>query len=267
MCKSMNMNIPYQELLSFQNKSKLAGENKQLTIINKDRFDNEFAKIKFNLSQNEKFLVSNTYELKINNIDFKNIKEVSMEDYNKNDNVFKLYCNENDEYYQGSDSRLINLSNYIIGDETNPIKIAHKIITWISDNIEYGLIYPNDDDNFLYYYDRDIYGALKTYIFKKGKCWDFSELMVTLLRIQGIPARNVIGLALQEKGKEPKRGDTYGIFWKFYKFLKRRIKDVVFQNMIYYLTFKDKIFNFYNLFQINFVGILKKNNFLYSSGK
>ena len=33
------------------------------------------------------------------------------------------------------------------------------------------------------------------------------------------------------------------------------------------LTFKDKIFNFYNLFQINFVGILKENNFLCSSGK
>ncbi len=205
----LNKIVPYQETLFFSNKTEIKSDNKQFIRVNKDKFDNGFVNMELNFSLRDMISASNFYEFKINNINFKSRKDVTVEDYDKNSNIFKLYCNNDDIFYQGYNSQLLNLSNYIVGNETNPIKIAHKIITWISNNIEYGDRYYNEFDF------EDPWGVLETYLTKKGKCKDFSELMVTLLRIQGIPARVVSGIVLDGKGKEPKKGDIYEYFLNY----------------------------------------------------
>lgn len=74
-------------------------------------------------------------------------------------------------------------------------------MTWISENIIYG------KRNRSYSYPYNYYGAIETYQTKKGVCRDYAELMVTLLRIQNIPARIVNGFAL--KSVRPEKGDIF----------------------------------------------------------
>ncbi len=204
--ETSNKVIPYQETLLINSTTKL-NNNIRLSPISFDKFNNGFLDMNINLSFGDILSLSTIYEFKINNIDFENMKDVNVNNYNLNSEIFKLYCNDNDYFYQGSNSHLNNLSNYITGNEKNPIKIAKKINTWISDNIEYGNRYTDD-----YFPFRDyLFGALETYVTKQGNCRDYSDLMVTLLRIQNIPARIVRGMILDDK--EPKKGEVFKYVW------------------------------------------------------
>ena len=78
---------------------------------------------------------------------------------------------------------LVSLSNSICSGKTTVISKFEAILDWVIDNIEYTEETASK-------------GAYQTYVDESGDCSDFSTILVTLLRIQGIPARKILGMAL-----------------------------------------------------------------------
>ncbi len=201
--QEQNRFIPYQETVMLSNWVK---GNYSSVAVRKDRFQNKLLVITANLSSGETVSASSEYEITITEVDFESAKPIEIIGEDTRDEIYALYSNQNDTYYQGSNQELINLSYNIVGNETDSIKIARKIVTWISTNIKYSKY------SYKFYIDMS-WGALETFQTREGVCWDFSELMVTLLRIQHIPARTVIGFVLDKN--EPKEGDIFEFYYNW----------------------------------------------------
>ncbi|EIJ67291.1 transglutaminase-like domain-containing protein [Pasteurella bettyae] len=81
----------------------------------------------------------------------------------------------------------------IVGNESNPLKKAELIHTWIVNNME-------RDNSVLGCGDGDVEKILKTGVLK-GKCTDINSVFVALARASGIPAREVFGIRLGQAVK------------------------------------------------------------------
>jgi len=146
--------------------------------------------------------LSQKYIVDLNAITFQGIDESDIIPYEVSDEIFELYCNYGEPYYEQDDPNLISLSNSIVGPDDNPIEKAEKIYDWISDNLDYNGNLPSQEK-----------GALWAYNNLEGDCSEYSSLMITLLRIQGIPARKVTGFLLSNNPSlRPMVGDT----WNFH---------------------------------------------------
>lgn len=75
---------------------------------------------------------------------------------------------------------LIKLSQNIVGDETNPYRIAQKLFAWVDQNIPWASAREYSTISNLSYYP---------YLNKHGDCGLQTMLFITLCRINGIPAR------------------------------------------------------------------------------
>lgn len=198
---------PYQETTLLYNR--ISGCKPSDVIMGHyDKFNNTYDSFNTSiLSVNSIFLnpevsLSQKYSIELNEIRFQDIDVSEIGLYDMSDEFFKLYCNHSEPYYERDNPLLIELSNNIVNIKDNPIDKADKICNWISDNIDYNGNLPAQEK-----------GALWAYTNLKGDCSEFSSLMVTLLRIQRIPARKVTGfLVSTDPDKRPKSGDT----WKFY---------------------------------------------------
>ncbi|MEJ2294385.1 MAG: transglutaminase-like domain-containing protein [Candidatus Lokiarchaeota archaeon] len=192
---------PYQESeLLYQS---LSGNNPSQTLINHtDKFNNLYDSYNASLSfMNPEVKLSSKYLITLNEITFENVLSSDIGVYNTSDEIFALYCNKSEMFYRTNDTNLINLSNSIVSPTDNPINKAQKIITWIDNNIEY-----NDSLN-------DEIGASSAYGNLTGDCSEFSSLMITLLRIQGIPARKITGFCLSNVYNfKPRIGDEYTFY-------------------------------------------------------
>jgi transglutaminase-like putative cysteine protease len=146
--------------------------------------------------------LSQKYVIELNAIAFQEIDKSEIGSYEITDEIFELYCNRAEPYYEREDPSLITLSNSIVSPDDNPIEKAEKIYEWVSDNLNYkGNLPPQEK------------GALWAYNNLEGDCSEYSSLMITLLRIQGIPARKVTGFLLSNNPSiRPKTGDT----WNFH---------------------------------------------------
>jgi len=124
------------------------------------------------------------YNITLNEVAFGDIQklDIDMSDYDVYDPMFNFYCNNSEQYYETNNTALIAKSNEIVGSSTNPMEIAQKISSWVSSYLTYDNTGPAQE-----------IGALAAYNTGKGDCSEFSTLMITLLRIQGIPARKVTG--------------------------------------------------------------------------
>ncbi|MHA1727193.1 MAG: transglutaminase-like domain-containing protein [Promethearchaeota archaeon] len=106
-----------------------------------------------------------------------------------------------EEKLEVNNTDLISKSNEICNEKSTIVEKARAVQNWIIDNIEYEIVGQDQ-------------GALQTYLDGRGDCSDFTSLMITLLRIQGIPARRVLGLAFLDPetnfGKNnPINGDSW----------------------------------------------------------
>jgi transglutaminase-like putative cysteine protease len=183
---------PYQEsdLLYNNNLSLTVSGGSAVEKVEYDRFNNTYNSVNISL---EHFLdsfdlkLSQEYNITLNQISFSGISDSDIGTYDNSSLLYDLYCNTTDHYNMNtSDSDLINLVNNSgnpvgISESDNPIEKARKIINWISSNIEYEAQSENK-------------GASWAYDNRKGDCSEYADLMITLLRIKGIPARKVTGL-------------------------------------------------------------------------
>lgn len=166
-----------------------------------DIYNNSYDQFNVSLSSEEHVKVSQRYEIKVNAIEFGDISTNHIGIYNNASNIFDIFCMA-EKFCNTSDPDLIVLSNQIVNSNDNPVEKARKIHYWIADNL-----------NYVSYLTKEK-GASWAYDTMKGDCSEFSTLMITLLRIQGIPARKVLGFALPiSPDTVPQKGNKWKFTW------------------------------------------------------
>ncbi|MFX1301966.1 MAG: transglutaminase family protein [Promethearchaeota archaeon] len=192
---------PYQE--SVCNFSKITNNIPgQIKEGHHDKFNNTYDSFNASLSIDASVTYDIKYYVKLNSIYFQDIEDTDIGVYNTSDEIFNLYCNNSEPYYERDDASLISQSNSIVSPSDNPVEKAEKICNWVSNYLTYNKTMPIQEK-----------GALWAYNHQQGDCSEYSSLMVTLLRIQGIPARKVTGFLVSDDPTiRPKPGDS----WNFY---------------------------------------------------
>jgi len=151
-----------------------------------DRFNNTYDVFNnTSLAQTESVTFSQKYHVKLNEISFVNANMSQIGLYDTSDEMFDLYCNHSETYYERDDPNINATSFSIVNPGDNPITKATKICNWVSDYLTYDDTLPPQEK-----------GALWAYNNKRGDCSEYSTLMITLLRCQGIPARKVTGYVI-----------------------------------------------------------------------
>ena len=149
-----------------------------------DRFNNTFDNVTVILAQDETMTIAQKYIMNLNEIYFSGITDPDIGAYNPSDDIHALY-NVTEQFYECNDIELIYLSNYLVDPADNVIEKAQKIITWVSTKLQYEV------------QTETAYGGEKGADWAnttgRGDCSEYSDLMITLLRIQGIPARKMNG--------------------------------------------------------------------------
>ncbi|MFW9866694.1 MAG: transglutaminase family protein [Candidatus Thorarchaeota archaeon] len=192
---------PYQESKLVYNS--ITGDNiVAIMLDHNDKFNNTYDLFNVSLASGEEVSLDQKYIIKLNAIRFQDIEDSDIGTYDMSDDMFDLYCNHTEPYYQRDDVDLISLSNSLVNPSDNPVEKAQKILNWVSDNIDYNGNLPDQEKGASWAYDN-----------LEGDCSEYSSLMVTLLRIQDIPARKVTGfLVSNNPNLRPRIGDR----WNFY---------------------------------------------------
>ncbi|MFW9829724.1 MAG: transglutaminase family protein [Candidatus Thorarchaeota archaeon] len=191
---------PYQEstLLSTSISGNIPGETR---LDYNDKFNNTYDSFNSSLLPDDSITFFQNYTVKLNAITFQEIDDADIGTYDLSDDMFSLYCNKSEQYYERNETSLINLSNSIVDPGDNLVEKAKKICDWVANNIAYnGLLPPQEK------------GALWAYNNLQGDCSEYSSLMITLLRIQGIPARKVTGFLISNN---PGTRPAIGNIWTF----------------------------------------------------
>ena len=192
---------PYQESILLTN-STLGNNPSETKFGHRDKFNNTYDSFNASLSPDESVSYYQKYNITLNEIYFHDIDTADIGVYDTSDVIFDLYCNHSEPYYERDDPSLISLSNNITSPLDNPVKKAEKICNWVSNYLTYNDSLPEQE-----------MGALWAYNNQQGDCSEYSSLMITLLRIQGIPARKVCGFLLSNHASiRPKVGSS----WNFY---------------------------------------------------
>ncbi|TFF99048.1 MAG: transglutaminase domain-containing protein [Promethearchaeota archaeon] len=188
---------PYQESeLLYNNKYSISGGSSISKSINlHDRFNNTYDAVNITMSRGDSLKLSQEYNVTLNQVSFSNISDSDIGTYDTSDIMFELYCNQSVQFFNTSDPDLISISNLIVDGGDNPVEKAYKIINWIGSNINYES-------------QTEEKGASWAYDNSKGDCSEYADLMITLLRIQNIPARKIVGLIVSnDPTYRPSAGD------------------------------------------------------------
>ena len=167
----------------------------------RDKFNNTYDLFNSTLSLGQSVSLSQRYNVTLNAVSFKNVDYSDIGSYDVYDEIFDLYCNNSETYYERDNAALISHSNSLVLPSDNPIEKAEKICNWVSSNLTYDGTLPPQE-----------IGALEAYNTGKGDCSEFSSLMITLLRIQDIPARKVTGYCISAN---PTTKPYEGQVWNF----------------------------------------------------
>ena len=187
---------PYQEAQLFYNN--ITGYD-TLIMGSHDKFNNTYDLFNATLNTDEIITLSQNYLIKLNGVAFDSIVDTDIGNYDTSDEIFDLYCNNTEVYYEINDPNLITASNSIVDPSDNPLEKARKICENVSNYLTYDGSLPAEEKGALWAFDN-----------KRGDCSEYSALMITLLRIQGIPARKVSGyLIVAESEFNPMVGDVF----------------------------------------------------------
>ena len=187
---------PYQEAQLLYNS--ITGSD-TLIMDSHDKFNNTYDLFNSTLSIDEIITLSQNYLIKLNGVAFGSIGDTDIGSYDTSDEMFNLYCNNSETNYEINDPDLIAASNSIVDSSDNPLEKARKICENVSNYLTYDGSLPAEEKGALWAFDN-----------KRGDCSEYSTLMITLLRIQGIPARKVSGyLIVAESEFNPMVGDVF----------------------------------------------------------
>jgi len=193
---------PYQESkLQF---SRITGSETTPLVV-RDRFNNTYDVFEANnLLPSESVTLNQKYIVKLNEVSFNSIDSSEIGEYDTSDEIFALYCNYSEEYYEKGDFNINATSYGIVNPGDNPVVKARKIYDWVGKHLEYGNNLPAEEMGAKWAYENQI-----------GDCSEYSSLMVTLLRCQGIPARKVVGtLITNEAYTNPYIGQEWSFFYR-----------------------------------------------------
>ncbi len=190
---------PYQESNLLYNN--ITGYS-ALNMDHNDQFNNTYDSFNATLGIGDKVTLSQHYIIEVNAISFLDIDMADIGAYNTSDEIFSLYSNNTEPYYERNNSALIALSNSLVDPMDNPIEKAQKIFSWVISYLEYNGNLPAQEK-----------GALWAFNNEEGDCSEYSNLMITLLRIQGIPARKITGFLVSNN---PALRPQVGNSWNFY---------------------------------------------------
>ncbi|MHA2182353.1 MAG: transglutaminase-like domain-containing protein, partial [Promethearchaeota archaeon] len=166
-----------------------------------DQFNNTYDSFNATLGVESQVTLSQHYIIELNDVIFQNVDIADIGTYNMSDKIFDLYCNNSEPYYERDNLTLIALSNSLVEPTDNPIQKAQKIFNWVSSQLTYNGNLPPQEKGALWAYDN-----------LQGDCSEYSSLMITLLRIQGIPARKVTGFLVSNN---PALRPQIGNSWNF----------------------------------------------------
>ena len=187
---------PYQEAQLLYNS--ITGSD-SLIMGYHDKFNNTYDLFNATLSNSETITLSQKYNITLNEIAFGNIVDTDIGSYDTSDEIFNLYCNNTELYYDINDPDLITASNSIVDPSDNPLEKARKICENVSSYLVYDGTLPAEEKGASWAFDN-----------KKGDCSEYSALTITLLRIQGIPARKVTGYLITTASEfNPSEGAVY----------------------------------------------------------
>ena len=191
---------PYQE--SELQYSSIIGSD-PTPLIYRDKFNNTYDVFNAtNLLPSETITLNQKYQVKLNEVNFYNINSSEIGVYDTSDEIFALYCNNSELYYERDDFNINATSYSIVNPSDNPVVKAQKICDWVVDHIDYDDGLPAQEMGAKWAYDNQL-----------GDCSEYSSLMVTLLRCQGIPARKVSGFVISNN---PSTKPYIGQEWNFY---------------------------------------------------
>ena len=189
---------PYQESAILS--SNIVGSNSPPYLM-RDKFNNTYDLFNNTLNQGQSVSLSQRYNVTLNAVSFENVNYSDIGPYDVYDEIFDLYCNNSETYYERDNAALIAESNSIVDLSDNPIEKAEKICNWVSSYLSFDGTLPAQE-----------MGALWAYTYGRGDCSEYSSLMITLLRIQDIPARKVTGYCISAN---PTTKPYEGQVWNF----------------------------------------------------
>ncbi|GAG94543.1 unnamed protein product, partial [marine sediment metagenome] len=132
---------PYQES-ELQYSSIIGSDNDP--FIYRDRFNNTFDIFNgTSLSPSETITLNQQYEVTLNEVLFNDINPSEIGVYNTSDEMFSLYCNNSELYYERDDFNINATSYSIVNPSDNPIVKAQKINDWVIDHLVYSVTLPN----------------------------------------------------------------------------------------------------------------------------
>jgi transglutaminase-like putative cysteine protease len=171
-------------------------------FVNRDKFNNTYDVFNTTLAPTEKITLSQKYLVKLNEVFFSSVNTSEIGEYDTSDDIFALYCNNSEVYYEKEDN-LLNATSYsIVNPSDNPVMKAQKICNWVSDYLTYSDSLPSEEKGAKWAYDNQM-----------GDCSEYSTLMITLLRCQGIPARKVTGFVISaDSTMQPYIGQKWTFF-------------------------------------------------------
>jgi len=191
---------PYQES-ELQYSSIIGSDNDP--FIYRDRFNNTYDVFNASsLSPSDTITLNQQYKITLNEVFFNDINSSEIGEYDTSNEMFSLYCNNSEVYYEKDDININATSYSIVNPSDNLVVKAQKINDWVVDHLEYDDSLPVQERGAKWAYDNQL-----------GDCSEYSSLMITLLRCQGIPARKVTGFVVTNN---PTLIPQVGQEWSFY---------------------------------------------------
>lgn len=152
------------------------------------------------IAEGESASVKVSCDVTIYEFGYKDYSDVSVTTYDPVDKDLELYT-KSEKYIDSDSPAIIEAATSIVGDETNPYKIAEKLYNFVTGKLDYD--YEKIEE--LYFETVNASEILKK---DKGVCGDYSILYSALCRAAGIPAQFVQGVPVlsileEEDGQLP----------------------------------------------------------------
>jgi len=118
----------------------------------------------------------------------KDYSDITETNYDPDDKDLELYT-KSEQFIDSNSSAVIETTNSIVGDETNPYRIAEKLYNFVIGKLEYD--YGRESNT-----NSKILNASEILKRDSGTCMDYSILYTALLRAAGIPSKYIQGVPI-----------------------------------------------------------------------